>query len=88
MGRAEVAQELYERIRASNPDQIWARLSLAVIYESQGRRDEARLLVQESLGINSALTADLLVESEVFAAFLDADKKAELRDSLRRAGLP
>ena len=43
VGRMEAPQELYERIRASNPDLIPARLQLAVIYESQGRHDEAQI---------------------------------------------
>ncbi len=88
VGRTEVALELYERVRATNPDLIAARLQLAVIYESQGRHDEAQVVVQESLQVNPELTADLLVDSELYAAWFDAAEKAELRDSLRRAGLP
>jgi len=61
--RTEVAREIYERIRVANPDMILARLQLAVMYESQGRRDEARLLVQESLRVNPELTADFVVEA-------------------------
>ncbi len=86
-GRTEVARELYERIRVANPDMILARLQLAVMYDSQGRRDEAQLLVQESLRVNPELSADFVVEARN-AALMDADERAELRDSLRRAGLP
>jgi adenylate cyclase len=87
-GRTEVARGLYEQIRASNPDLISARLQLAVMYESQGRRDEAMLLVQESLRVNPDLTTDLLAEAGLTAAFRIADDKSKVRDSLQRAGLP
>jgi len=87
-GRTKVAQELYERIRAANPDLIPARLQLAVIYESQGRHEEAQLLVQESLRVNPHLTTDLLANEQLTAGFFDANEKAVVRDRLRRAGLP
>ena len=88
VGRTEIARGLYERIRASNPDLIFARLTLADLYESQGRHDEAQTLVREILRINPELTADLVVGSRLVAGFLDPDQKAELRDRLHRAGLP
>ncbi len=87
-GRAEVAQELFERIRATNPDLIAPRLQLVAMYDSQGRHEEARTLVREILRINPELTADLLATSGPVAVMFDGREKAELRDQLRRAGLP
>lgn len=87
-GRTEVARELYEQIRSANSDLISARLQLAIMYESQGRRGEAQRLVRESLDVNPDLTADHLASAELNAAFLAADEKAQVRDALRRAGLP
>lgn len=87
-GRTEVAEQLYERIRASNSDLIVPRLRLLQLYDSQSRYDEAQTLAEEILRVNPALTADLVVGSGAIAAFLDADQKAALREALRRAGLP
>ncbi len=86
-GRTEVAREIYERIRADNPDMIVARLQLAVLYEGQGRADQARTLVEESLRVNPDLTAEAVVSARS-PALADAEERAALRESLRRAGLP
>ncbi len=87
-GRTEVALQLFERIRASNPDLIAPRLYLLGIYESQGRDDESQTLVQEILRINPELTADLVMNSGSAALMFDARERTELRDQLRRAGFP
>ena len=87
-GRTEVALQLFERIRASNPDLIAPRLYLLAMYDSRGRDDEAQTLVQEILGVNPELTADLVANSGPVAVMFDARERTELRDQLRRAGLP
>lgn len=87
-GRVEVAQEMYERIRASNSDLIIPRLLLVEMYESQGRHREAQILVQEVLRVNPELTVDLVLSSGPIAAFIEAGQKGELRERLRSAGFP
>ena len=88
VGRTDVATKFFEQIRVSNSDLVGPRLQLAAIYQSQGRVDEAQTLVQEILRINPELTAELLVTSGPVALMFDGRRKAELRDQLRRAGLP
>ncbi len=83
-GRTEKAVELWEQIRASNPDMILARIPLAALYESAGRHEEARALAQEILRVNRDLTAESATELALAAGF-DTD---EAIDNLRSAGLP
>ena len=80
-GRTQEAVEMYEQARAANPDLILARLPLAALYESEGRHDEARTVVQEILRVNPDFTAD-------HAAQLSPASTPERTKALRRAGLP
>ncbi len=80
-GRTEKAVELWEQVRAANPDMILARIPLAAIYESEGRHEEARAVVQEILRVNPDLTAD-------HAAQLTVRATPEQTKALRSAGLP
>jgi AraC-like DNA-binding protein len=63
---------------------ITARIPLAVLYESEGRHEEARALAQEILRVNPDLTAESATEVAQVAGF-DTD---EAIDNLRSAGLP
>ncbi|MBW2445310.1 MAG: adenylate/guanylate cyclase domain-containing protein [Deltaproteobacteria bacterium] len=83
-GRTEQAVELWEQVRAANTDGILPRISLAVLYESEGRHEEARVLAQEILRVNPDLTAESATEL-IPGLGLDADQAI---DHLRRAGLP
>ena len=83
-GRTEKAVELWEQIRASNPDMILARIPLAVLYESEGRHEEARALAQEILHVNPDLTAESAADLTLGWGF----DKDDTIDNLRRAGLP
>ncbi|MEE8507712.1 MAG: tetratricopeptide repeat protein, partial [Myxococcota bacterium] len=83
-GRPEKAVELWERARAANTDLITARIPLAVLYESEGRHEEARALAQEILRVNPDLTAESATEL-VLALGFDRD---EAIGNLRSAGLP
>ncbi len=83
-GRTEKAVELWEQVRAANPDMILARIPLAALYESEGRHEEARALAQEILRVNRDLTAESATELALALGF-DGD---EAIDNLRRAGLP
>ncbi len=85
-GRTAKAVELAELARDRNPDLIAPRILLAIHHESAGRHDEAQALVQEILRVNPEITTDLLAGP--LTDWFDADEKTELRDSLRRAGLP
>jgi adenylate cyclase len=83
-GRTENAVELWEQVRAANPDMILARIPLAALYESEGRHEEARALAQEILHVNRDLTAESATEMALTLG-LDRD---EFGDNLRSAGLP
>jgi adenylate cyclase len=83
-GRTEKAVELWEQVRAANADMILARIPLAVLYESEGRREEAGALAQEILRVNPDLTAESATELALVVGF-DRD---EAIDNLRSAGLP
>ena len=74
--------ELWERVRAANPDLLPPRVSLALHYERSGRHDEARALVQEILHVNPDFDSD-------YAAFLLGGKlSGENLALLQQAGLP
>jgi adenylate cyclase len=81
-GRIDEAVELWERVRAANPDFLAPRVALALHYSRIGRRDEARAVVLEILSVNPDFDGD-------YAAFLSG---RELSDEdlalLREAGLP
>jgi adenylate cyclase len=83
-GRTEKAMELWEQARAANTDMILARIPLAVVYESEGRHEEARALAQEILRVNRDLTAELATELALVGGF-DRD---DATTNLRSAGLP
>jgi lipopolysaccharide biosynthesis regulator YciM len=83
-GRTERAVELLERVRAANSDMIGARIPLAVIYEAQGRHDEARKVTREILRVNPHLTARAAIQ---LMPLLDPDATREFGDHLRKAGL-
>ena len=83
-GRTEKAVELWEEVRAANRDTIVARIPLAALYESEGRHEESRALVQEILAVNPNLTAESAAQLVLIWGF-DRD---EAGDNLRSAGLP
>ena len=83
-GRTEKAVELWEQARAANTDMILARIWLALLYESEGRHEEARALAQEILRVNPDLTAEATIELALVVGF-DPD---DAIDHLRSAGLP
>ena len=74
----------WEQARAANSDMILASIPLAVLYESDGRHEEARVLAQEILRVNRNLTAESATELALGFGF-DRD---EAIGNLRRAGLP
>ncbi len=73
---------MYEQARAASPDLILARYPLAVIYESEGRHEEARPVVQEILRVNPDFTTDHAAQLSV------GWQTPERIKALRRAGLP
>jgi tetratricopeptide (TPR) repeat protein len=83
-GRTEKAVELFERVRVANPDMIGARILLAVIYEAEGRHDEAHAVTREILRVNPQLTAQAAIQ---LMPLLDPDSAHEFADNLRKAGL-
>jgi len=88
-GRTDKAVELWERVRAANPDLLLSRVGLAVFYESQARHEDAQVLVQEILHVNSNLSAELLMELPAMRLLAaGAAGRAEIVEHLRSAGLP
>jgi adenylate cyclase len=83
--RTERAVELLERVRATSSDLIVARIPLAVIYESEGRPDEAREVIREILEVNPHLTVQAAIQ---LMPFLDPGSVREFNHGLRKAGLP
>jgi len=81
-GRTQEAVEMFEQARVANPDLILARIPLAAIYESKGRHEEARAVVQEILRVNPDFTADHA------AQFSAETLGSEQTKALRRAWLP
>ncbi len=81
-GRTQEAVEMYGQARAASPDLIPARFQLAILYESEGRHEEARALVQEILRVNPDFTADHAAQLSAGAATPEQTK------ALRSAGLP
>ena len=72
--------EYWQQARSANPDMIIARVALAAHFESVGRHQEARVLVQEVLRVNPNLTAEVASSMSV--------GRDEWPTLLRRAGLP
>ncbi len=81
-GRTQEAVETFEQARLANPDLITARIPLAAIYESEGRHEEARAVVQEILRVNPDFTADHA------AQITGGSLTPERIKALRSAGLP
>lgn len=78
VGRIEEAVELWEQVRSQNPDLLHARIGLAGYYESEGRHDDAREVVDEIMRVNPRLTgaeASSMIQGTISA------------EVLRRAGL-
>jgi TolB-like protein/class 3 adenylate cyclase/cytochrome c-type biogenesis protein CcmH/NrfG len=83
-GRDDAALEAWERVRASNPDMVAARVPLAYQYAAQGRLADARVIVQEMLRVNSELTAEALLDWAPPGVPLAED----FVEAMRRVGLP
>ena len=87
-GRTEKAAELFERVRATSPDLIIARVPLAAIYEAEGRHDDSRQMVEEILRASPDLTAQVLVDEMIGLLPFDPERKEKFADDLKKAGLP
>ena len=84
-GRVEKAVVILERERAANPDAINARMMLALIYEEEGRHEDAREVVQETLRVNPHLTMSAASRGLNLWGRIAG---REYRENLRKAGLP
>ncbi len=88
-GRRAEAVELMERVRLANPDNILARVGLAVYYEGEGQHEEAVAAAREILRVRPDLTAEGAMQLlPGLEAIVDADEFARYPDTLRSAGLP
>ncbi len=81
-GRIDEAVELWERVRAANPELLRPRVSLALHYGRIGRHDESRAVVQEILSVNPDFDCDY---ANFFWGGNLSDENLAL---LREAGLP
>jgi len=84
-GNARAAEALWEQLRGEFPELIVPRLELAARYQRTRRRDEARVVIQEALAVNPALTTAALRQHGLFSTRRDVDA---LLASLQAAGLP
>jgi len=88
-GRRQEAEALLERARLSNPDNIIARVTLAAVYEYEGRHEEARVAAQEALRVNPDLTVEIATRLiQGLGQVLEPEEAAQLGENLRKAGLP
>ena len=85
-GRVEEAVQIWEAVRASNPDLLPQLFSLGSYYEGAGRHEEAVAVVADIRRGNPELRADDIgTRCGVGGA---AEDLATTRENLRRAGLP
>ncbi len=87
-GRVREAVEAWERVRTANTDIILPRIVLAVIYELDGRHEEAAILAREVLAVNPELTAGDAFALIPAGNFFDAGESARVQRALRDAGFP
>ena len=86
-GRPDIARELFERIRETNPDMVPPRLALVLRHVEHGELEPARVLVDEILAINPDLTAELALR--IYAPAQREPSSAERTlAGWRAAGLP
>ncbi len=78
-GNRERAIDLFEEVRASNPDLVLRRLSLAAAYEQDGRHEEAQTLVREMRAVQPRLSVEEVVARPALG---------EIANELRSAGRP
>ncbi len=86
-GEIEQAVELWERVRAATSAVGPARIPLAYYYESAGRHEDARAVVQEILSAEPEITAEMGVE-DLARSWNEEWIPEDLEERLRSAGLP
>ena len=86
LGRIEQAVELWERARTASSLAL-PRIPLAHYYESVGRHEDARAVVQEILSAQPEFTAEMGVE-RLARNWKEEWIPEDLEEHLRSAGLP
>ena len=92
--RYNEAVDLLERVRSDNPDNLVARVLLAVIWEASeegvgvNHHDEATAVVDEILRVNPDLTAERAMRLLPAGDFLGPQAISRNTGWLRSAGLP
>ncbi len=79
-GNRKRAVDVFEEVRASNPGLVLPRLSLAAVYEQDGRHEEAQALLREVLAVSPRLTVEDVVAR--------GSPLGDIANELRSAGLP
>ncbi len=87
-GRVESAIALWERARAIAPDNLIVLVSLGAAYETSGRHEDARQMVQEILRVRPDFTSEAVVEFLSGFQALGGVGPQRTAENLRRAGLP
>ncbi len=87
-GRVESAIALWERARVIGPDNLLVLISLGAAYETRGRHEDARQMVQEILRVNPNYTSETVVQLLSMYPALGDRYPQRTAENLRRAGLP
>jgi TolB-like protein/DNA-binding winged helix-turn-helix (wHTH) protein/Tfp pilus assembly protein PilF len=82
-GRRELAAEIFERVRAANPDIVPPRLALLAHHFDAGDREGAGRIAREILAINPGLTAKRALRIYPLAL-----REPGVVETFRAAGLP
>jgi adenylate cyclase len=87
-GRRDEAIELWERVRATNPEALTDRVSLIYHYHRVGKDIRARLIAQEILQAHPDYEAEQAVEMFRLGGRMSEEELEKLARSLELAGLP
>ena len=86
-GRRDEAIDLWERVRATNPEALVDRLSLIYHYQRVGESARAKLIAEEILKVNPQYKAEYAIEMFRLGGRMSEEDLEELSRSLELAGL-
>jgi tetratricopeptide (TPR) repeat protein len=86
-GEFDEAVELWERVRAANPDALADRISLISHYQVMGESEKAREIVAEVRAVNPDYTADMALQFLELRGGFSEDTGEMMVEALRMAGL-
>jgi adenylate cyclase len=86
-GEFDEAVELWERVRAANPDALADRISLISHYQVMGESEKAREIVAEVRAVNPDYTAAMALQFLELRGGFSEDTGEMMVEALRMAGL-